>query len=167
MSRSGYNDDMDDQWAFIRWRGAVTSALKGKRGQSFLNEMIAAMDTLPERKLIANELEQEGAVCAIGAVGKARGVDMAGLDPTDPEGVAAAFGIPHALAAEIVYTNDEHFSRETPEARFDAMRRWAKNEIWYARGCVENPTGKIEHYRNFGWWDSHFHYKAVVALNEV
>lgn len=43
MSRSGYNDDCDG-WALIRWRGAVNSAINGKRGQAFLRELVAALD---------------------------------------------------------------------------------------------------------------------------
>ena len=164
MSRSGYSDDIDDQWQFIRWRGAVTSAMRGKRGYAFLSEMLAAMDALPDKKLIRNDLEKEGAVCAIGAVGKARGVDMTELDPEDPERVAAAFGIPHALASEIVYTNDEHFWKETPEERFAAMRRWIKREIWNVRGCVENPKGKL---LNSPWHGDRLHYKAVIEWNLV
>lgn len=35
MSRSGYSDDCYG-WELICWRGAVNSAIKGKRGQSFL-----------------------------------------------------------------------------------------------------------------------------------
>ena len=70
MSRSGYSDDWDigDNSGWL-YRGAVERAIKGKRGQAFLKEMLAAMDALPEPKLIAEELEQEGAVCAIGSVG--------------------------------------------------------------------------------------------------
>jgi hypothetical protein len=124
MSRSGYNDDMDDQWAFICWRGAVKSAIRGKRGQAFLLEMYRAIDALPERKLIANELEAEGAVCAIGAVGKARGLDMTKIDPHDPETVAGKFGIPDALAREIVFENDEGLRSETPEQRYERMKKW-------------------------------------------
>src|ERR1700722_1111238 len=90
MSRSGYNDDCE-QWALICWRGAVNSAIKGARGQAFLAELIAALDALPEKRLIATELEQEGAVCAIGAVGRARGVDMSKLDPDNPERVSSTF----------------------------------------------------------------------------
>jgi len=47
MSRSGYSDDCDDQWSLICWRGAVKSAIRGKRGQAFLKEMLAALDALP------------------------------------------------------------------------------------------------------------------------
>lgn len=42
MSRSGYTDDCDDQWALIRWRGAVNSAIKGKRGQQALRGRLDA-----------------------------------------------------------------------------------------------------------------------------
>ena len=56
MSRSGYTDDFDDQWALIRWRGAVTSAIRGKRGQEFLREMAAAMDAMPEKSLSQKSL---------------------------------------------------------------------------------------------------------------
>jgi len=167
MSRSGYTDDCDDNWQMICWRGAVTKAMKGRRGQEFLNEMIAALDALPEKKLIADDLEHEGAVCAIGSVGLARGIDMSKLDPHEPDQVATAFGIAPAMAQEIVYMNDEMGShRETPETRFARMRAWIKSEIWCWRGCVENPSGKIERYRNFGHWGSHLHYKCVIALNE-
>src|SRR5437879_4918550 len=99
MSRSGYSDDGDNDWGLICWRGAVASAIKGKRGQEFLYEMLHALAALPERKLIANDLEAEGSVCALGAVGKARGIDMKGIDPEDREKVAEVFGIAPALAA--------------------------------------------------------------------
>lgn len=162
MSRSGYSDDGDNQWSFICWRGAVASALRGKRGQAFLNEMMAAMDALPEKKLIRDDLEAEGAVCAIGSVGQARGLDMSELDPHEPETVAKAFGIPHTLACEIVYMNDERFYRETPEARFDAMRKWIKDEIWSARGCVADPFSKQALRMS-----QRLHWDAAIEWNEV
>lgn len=129
MSRSGYDDCVDDQWQIIRWRGAVASAIRGARGQAFLKEMLSALEALPERKLIAHELEQDGAVCAIGAVGKIRDVNMAGVDPTESEQVAALFGIPHALTCEITYMNDEGRYRETPEERFARMQQWIAGMI--------------------------------------
>lgn len=130
MSRSNYNEDGDDNWALICWRGAVSSAMNGKRGQAFLREMLEAMDALPEQKLVASELEMGGAVCAIGSVGRSRGVDMAKLDPEDSQHVANVFGISEALAREIVYMNDEWGShKEKPEERFYRMRRWIKASI--------------------------------------
>lgn len=128
MSRSDYTEDWDDQWALIRWRGAVKSAIRGKRGQAFLGEMLAALDALPEPKLVASELEANGQVCAIGAVGKQRGIDMSKLDPEDYERVAWTFGISDALAREIAYENDE-LSWGTDEQRFARMRSWVANRI--------------------------------------
>jgi hypothetical protein len=123
VSRSGYCDELEP-WALIRWRGAVASAIRGKRGQAFLGEMRAALDAIPDKRLVANELEVGGEVCAIGAVGKVRGLDMTDLDPDEPEEVAQVFGIPRALASEVVYENDEGAWRETPEQRWQRMRAW-------------------------------------------
>lgn len=133
MSRSGYSDSdgIDDQWVMIRWRGAVNSAMNGKRGQAFLREMLDAMDALLEPRLVTSELEADGAVCAIGAVGKTRGVDMTKIDAEDYGAVANTFGISEALAREIVYVNDEWgCHKEKPEERFYRMRRWIRQQIW-------------------------------------
>lgn len=132
MSRSGYIDDcdIDSQWATICWRGAVNSAIKGKRGQAFLKEMAASMDALSEKKLVSSELEVEGSVCAIGSVGKSRGVDMRKIDPEDSSTVASTFGIAESMVREIVYMNDECGPwKETEEARFQRMRKWVESQI--------------------------------------
>lgn len=129
MSRSGYVDDMDDTWALIKWRGQVASAIRGKRGQSFLRELIAALDAMPAKRLIAHDLEREGNVCAIGSVGARRGVDMSKLDPEDPEGIAGAFGIAHQLVQEIEYMNDEAYFGSTPEGRWQFIRAWAVENL--------------------------------------
>lgn len=126
MSRSGYSDDCDG-WSLIRWRGAVESAIRGKRGQALLREMLAALDALPEKRLIAGELVNEGGeCCALGAVALRRGLPVTGVDPEDREQVAALFDIAPALAAEIVFENDGDFSyrKVTPEQRFERMRAW-------------------------------------------
>jgi protein-disulfide isomerase-like protein with CxxC motif len=127
MSRSGYSDDLNS-WNLIIWRGAVKSAVRGKRGQAFLREMLAALDELPYPALISNDIIRPGVaepseVCAIGAVAYKRGLDVSELDPEDYEGVAATFGIARALAQEIIYLNDE-FYHKTMEDRFQFMRRW-------------------------------------------
>lgn len=133
MSRSGYTDDIENSWDFIRWRGAVNSAINGARGQAFLRELLIALEALPQKRLISEELQDPydaGAVCAIGAVGKARGLDMSKLDPEDREAVAKAFGIAPALAAELVYQNDEGcWLSELPECRYDRMRLWIEKHI--------------------------------------
>ena len=131
MSRSGYVDDYDDQWSLIRWRGAVASSIRGKRGQAFLKEMLAAMDAMPEKSLIAEDLiNDEGDVCAIGTVGKARGLDMTKVDPEEYEEVGKLFGIPQSLVREIEYINDEWGSYgETPNDRFTTVRKWLVENI--------------------------------------
>lgn len=137
MSRSGYWDDCDNDWYAIMYRGAVKSAFCGKRGQLFLLEMLAALDALPVPMLIAGDLESDGAVCAIGAVGKARGIDMADLDPEDAETIASTFGIATAMAREIVYDNDEWSRHESPIARFVRMRAWVQSQIRKAEQKVD------------------------------
>ncbi|HEY3475421.1 MAG TPA: hypothetical protein VGK56_12480 [Anaerolineales bacterium] len=130
MSRAGYYDYDSDQWSLIRWRGAVASAIRGKRGQAFLREMLAAMDAMPEKKLVARELEMDGQVCAIGSVGMARGIDMDQIDPEDCCKVAETFGLSEALVREIVYENDEGcWGEELPEKRFQRMRAWIVSNI--------------------------------------
>jgi hypothetical protein len=134
MSRSGYSDDYDKQWRFIMWRGAVASAINGKRGQAFLPEMIAALDGLPEKRLIPHDLIKRGAdadnVCAIGSVGLLRGVDMNALDPENYDAIAATFKVAPALVQESEYINDEaNYWPETPEARWKRMRDWAEQHL--------------------------------------
>lgn len=131
MSRSGYTDeDCYDTWGMIRWRGAVRSAIRGKRGQAFLTEMLTALDTMEVKRLIKEDLARGGEVCAMGAVGLARGIDMSGIDPEDYHSVAGTFGISEALVQEISYLNDERGPHlEPPEARYQRMRRWIEVEI--------------------------------------
>lgn len=128
MSRSGYVDGSDlDQLEYGRHRGRVASAIRGRRGQVFLRDLLAALDALPEPRLIANDLEAAGQVCALGALGKARGVSMGTIDPEDCDTVAATFGVATVLAQEVAYENDEDGSfSETPEQRFKRMRRWTE-----------------------------------------
>lgn len=129
MSRSGYSEDLEP-WDLIRWRGQVASAIRGKRGQKLLMDLLSALDAMPEKALISHELETEnGEVCALGALGKYRGMDMSVLDPGEPEEVAAAFDIAHQLAQEIVYMNDDDWSQETPEHRWTRMRAWVAEQI--------------------------------------
>lgn len=132
MGRSGYTDDFDDNFALIRWRGAVKKAINGKRGQAFLREMLAALDAMPEKRLIRDALHEDGEVCAIGAPGRARGIDMSKLDPEEPDQIAKAFGISRALVCEIEFTNDDDFScdrGEKPEKRFERVRKWVVSQI--------------------------------------
>ena len=136
MSRSGYHYGIDN-WDLIRWRGAVASAIRGKRGQAFLREMLSSLDGLPHPRLIAHELQDGPDVCAIGSVGLARGVNMDGLNVEDYDEISDQFGIAAALTREIEDVNDErseswrHPGRhgETPEERFTRVRRWVESAL--------------------------------------
>lgn len=129
MSRSGYSDDCDG-WSLICWRGAVTSAIRGKRGQEFLSQLADALDEMPVKRLVAQELEAGGEFCTIGVLGAKRGIELSKLDPNDREEVAGVFGIAPALAAEIVFMNDEgSWQKESPEQRWSRMRQWVADQI--------------------------------------
>lgn len=135
MSRSGYSEDYDDNWSWIRWNGVVASATRGKRGQAFLRDLLVALDAMPSKRLISNDLIREDStgfenVCAIGALGKARGLDLNPIDPDDPDRVAGVFNIATPLAREVVYVNDQagHW-KETPEARWFRVRAWVASQI--------------------------------------
>jgi hypothetical protein len=137
MSRSGYTEDCDNDGSLAMWRGVVASATRGKRGQRFFHDLVAALDALPIKRLVANELEtEEGEVCALGALGKVKGVDMQDDDLTyDYPRLGAAFNIAEQLAQEVMFQNDEaapwrpHHQTETPEERWTRVRKWAAEQI--------------------------------------
>ena len=55
---------------------------------------------------------------------------MTGMDPEDPDSVAATFGIAPALAREIVWENDEGgLWMDDPEKRFRRMRSWCERML--------------------------------------
>jgi hypothetical protein len=133
VSRSGYSDDCEN---LALYRGAVRSAISGKRGQAFLREMATALDAMPEKALVAGDIiASDGSCCAIGAVALARGKgpdDVAGLESEDPGEVAMFFGVARAMAAEIEYENDEcgpWGAVETPEQRWIRMRAWVDEQL--------------------------------------
>ena len=130
MGRSGYVEDFEDEdesGACNLYRGSVERALRGRRGQAFLREMAAALDAMPVKELIANDLVcEDGRVCAMGAVAVARKLDVSKIDETEPEDVAAVFGIARSMACEIAFINDDDFGwkRETSAERFVRVRAW-------------------------------------------
>lgn len=134
MGRSGYDVDCDG-WALIRWRGAVSSAIRGERGQAFLRELRDAMDAMPDKRLVAEELQADGCYCAMGVVAAARGVDMTALDAWDYDQVSKSLGIAQAMAREIAFMNDEWDWNETPEHRWTRMREWVDEQIREGEGA--------------------------------
>lgn len=130
MSRSGYvDDDGDDNLAMGRWRGAVASAIRGKRGQAFLKDLIEALDAMPHKILIKHDLIKNGEVCALGALGIRRRMNLDSLDPENYELVSKNFGIAEPLAREIVFMNDEYCDSDSPENRWYRIRTWAERKL--------------------------------------
>lgn len=128
MSRSGYTDDYDDDLQAGRWRAVVASATRGKRGQRFFRDLVAALDALPKKELIQGHLEKEGSVCALGALGKHRGVNLSELDTHDWDQLGEAFDVARQLAQEVMYENDDGWSNN-PEGRWEHVRDWAARQI--------------------------------------
>lgn len=129
MGRHGYSDDCGDNLQLGRWRGQVASAIRGKRGQAFLRELVDALDAMPVKRLIKQELVQDGEFCTMGVIGAQRGLDLKSLDSHDFDGIADKFGIAHQLVQEIEWENDEGRYSETPEARWARMRTWAADQL--------------------------------------
>ena len=130
MNRSGYSDDCDNNWDLIKWRGQVASSIRGKRGQAFLHELLVALDAMPDKRLITDELQSEAGVCALGCVGARRGLVMTDLDPEDSGQIAWMLGIANPLVCEIEWVNDEAaLEPETPEQRWQRVRRWVVDQL--------------------------------------
>lgn len=129
MSRSGYTDDCENLGL---WRASVSRAIHGKRGQALLREMLAALDAMPTKELIAGTLrDARGHVCALGSVCATRGLDPALIDYEEADAVGRAFGIAGAMAAEIAYINDEAgpYRGETDAERFVRVRAWVERKL--------------------------------------
>lgn len=128
MSRSGYSCDLGNRELNI-WRGAVAQAIRGKRGKTFLSALIQALDALPEKRLIAGDLQSVEGCCAMGAVARSRALATGDIDVFDRHEVGRLLDIAPALAAEVAYENDEGSHNESPEQRFTRMRAWAERAL--------------------------------------
>ncbi len=126
MSRHGYSDECEN---VAMWRGVIASATRGKRGQAFFRALVAALDAMPVRELVEGDLQtDEGAVCALGCLGKAKGVDLDKVDTEDWHQLGDVFNIAPQLAQEVMYVNDESFATST-ETRWKQVRDWAARQI--------------------------------------
>ncbi len=131
MSRSGYSDDVCTG-SLNRYRANVDRAIAGKRGQALLREMAAALDAMPIKELVADEVVRDSQhVCALGSVAVSRGLDVAELDIHDGEAVGKVFGVSSTLAREVAYVNDEAgpWRGETDAERWQRMRAWVREHI--------------------------------------
>lgn len=139
MSRTGHGYCLDN-WAIIKWRGIVASSIRGSRGQSMLKELLAALDAMPKKELITDQVvSQEGDCCAIGALLLAKEPpylptiqgerDQDFLYDWNGE-IAEDLDIAVPLVQEIEYMNDSYGPiRETPSERWHRMREWVAGKI--------------------------------------
>lgn len=129
--RCGYSDELD-QRELAMWRGRVASSIRGKRGQKLLRELLAALDAMPEKRLIREELvDGDGDVCLLGAAARARGIpNIAAIDPEDHDSLGKLFNVAPCLIQEIEFANDDEWGGSiTPEHRFERMRKWLLENI--------------------------------------
>lgn len=130
MGRSGfYEMDGEDPLAEGRSLAHQRSAMYGKRGQRLLRDLIAALDAMPEKRLVSDVLVEKdsGEVCALGCLGKARGLPIETLDPEKHDELAKAFDVSETLIQLVEWTNDEY--AKTPEDRWRQVRAWAESEL--------------------------------------
>ena len=144
MSRSGYVEGCEmDQWDFIRWRGAVASAIRGKRGQTLLKELEAALVAMPTKELCKNDFAnpETGQVCALGSVAVKRKLDQGKTveaamkevgsefpEGTEAEEVSDEFDISDALAKEITWVNDDEAPTD-PKGRYEYVLGWVREKL--------------------------------------
>lgn len=150
--RTGYDDDGTNiHW--INWRGAVASAIRGRRGQEFLRELLSALDAMETKALIRHELcgrekfsmslshwgihdVEIESQCALGVIGKRRGLDLGRIDVDDFSYIHTPFGIANAMAREIEFVNDDMGPwGETPIERYRRVRSWVEKQLGSPMGA--------------------------------
>jgi hypothetical protein len=101
---------LGDMWGYVRYRGALRNAIKGKRGQAFLKELLEAIEALPEKKLAVGAFrDRDGCASALGALALKRGHspdELAGFHYMTPDQLARFFGIQPVLIRHIVHMHD-------------------------------------------------------------
>ncbi len=149
MSRSGYCDyGWEENPIAYLWGSILCRAIEGKRGQKLLRDLAAALDAMPVKELVSGSfIRTDGAVCTLGALGKARDLDMSELEKAardevdDEDGLvdvagpaAETFDVARSMAQEIMYQNDKADIwnggvDETSAERWTRMRRWVTSKL--------------------------------------
>jgi len=131
-----YVNEDNEENTYGLWVGSAKKAIGGKKGQAFLKELRQAILNLPKRELFKDRFNKEGGVCALGALGLKRNMDMCELDsqiendePVETKFIAHKFGITPTLAWEIIYANDDERSSVTPSKRYRRFLKWLDKKI--------------------------------------
>lgn len=114
--RISYTDEEDVPGQFALWQANCRRSLQGKKGQAALRELEAALLALPEKRLIANNLQDpKGEVCALGALAKFKGRDIPPVaenewgeidEDEEMEEYGVSLGMPRLVAWKVVCKND-------------------------------------------------------------
>lgn len=134
MGRAEYSEDCDGSEVFL-YRRSVETALRGRRGQRLVRDLIAGLEAMEDRRLITEDLvDDEGCVCALGAVARIRNIDdtlLKVLNDQSPSLVARVLDIAESLAREVMFENDDDFGIhiETPEQRWERVYAWAQAHL--------------------------------------
>jgi hypothetical protein len=157
VSRLYERDDDWESWMDGQRAGALRSAIQGRRGQRFLQDLINALDALPEPELSAGALEDEetGCCCAFGAVRRFRGAESVPLyfhpmeEDVTSDKLAKPFDVSRALAWEVVEANEGWCKSNSPGARrqrFKEVRRWAVGALLAprSRGVLPRSRGAAD-----------------------
>ena len=138
MSRL-YQEDYDfEPWMPGQQAGALKSAIRGRRGQRLLLDLVAGLDALSVPELSAGALEDEatGCCCALGAVRRYRGPAAVPLyyhpkeEDLDPPHFAKPFNVAPALAYAVVEANEGWSDSNVESAR---RQRWKAVRAWAVR----------------------------------
>jgi hypothetical protein len=141
------------QNASLLWEANQERSLRGRKGQDALRRLEAALLALPEKKLAANVIEDEdGVVCALGALAKHENYEGSLTLPTCPDdncsdeewnawfgqeedggsvieaamlNLAQELQVPRLVAVAIIARNDEGHLR-SPETRYSHMLQWVQ-----------------------------------------
>jgi hypothetical protein len=140
MMRISYSEEEDFPGQFGLWQGNCDRSINSKAGQAALRELEAALLALPDKRLIAGELENaDGEVCAIGALAKFRQHAPHADPECEMEEIGIELGMPAMVAWKVVALNDLELDRRwdketgqlvaiTPEERYERVlaqvRKW-------------------------------------------
>lgn len=147
MSRT-WEGESDDPLDWGRYEAAKRSTLRGRRGQAFLRELIAALDALPRPELSEGALgdRRTGCVCALGAVALAQGDSFDDLAADNgnwgPEDAADWYNISPTLANEIISANDDWRDGNSVDVR---QSRWRYVRGWAVSHLIEPPLRRSNH----------------------
>ena len=110
----------------------IAAAIRSKRGQTLLRDLLAALDAMPDKKLIAGDfVRPNGSCCALGVLGLARGIDPEYLSALgdDYDRTSKSFGVSISLIRHIQNENDHRLKNATQQERWAHVREWVASNI--------------------------------------